>query len=58
MGKRGEVRHLLTFLSVSKEEGTFIPLFTEVRNSILGGTHSALHSMTVFAPFCKRRMTN
>lgn len=46
MGWR-EIRHFLAFLHVSREEGTFIPLSTEVRRPTLGRTYPASHSMTL-----------
>lgn len=46
MGWR-EIRHLLAFLHVSREEGNFIPLSTEVRRPTWGRTHPASDSMTL-----------
>lgn len=46
MGWR-EIIHFLAFLHVSREEGTFIPLSTEVRRPTRGGTYPASHSMTL-----------
>lgn len=54
-GGRGGNKTYSSFLHVSREEGTFIPLSTEVRNPTVGRTHPAFNFVTLFAPFHKRR---
>lgn len=54
MGSGSGNRHSSAFLHVSREEGTFIPLVTEVRSPTGGRRHPAFHSVTLFAPFHRR----
>ena len=55
MGSGSGNRHSPAFLHVSREEGTLIPLITEVRSPTVGRRHPAFHSVTLFAPFHRRR---